>query len=92
MFHLTLRVAKTATPPHRDSSPAAQNDILKIFQLSLLDLLFLTLCSFEFAQDRLSMRLVKTFFKKYFTPPDASSDERCWPGDSFHRKVYGLAT
>ena len=30
--------------------------------------------------------------KKSFTPPDTSSDERCWPGGSFHRKAYGLAT
>ena len=44
------------------------------------------------SRGRLSMKLVKNFLKKSFTPPDASSDERCWPGGSFHRKVYGLAT
>jgi hypothetical protein len=44
------------------------------------------------ARERLSMKLVKPLFKNVFTPPDESSDERCWPGGSFHRKVYGHAT
>jgi hypothetical protein len=43
-------------------------------------------------RERLSMKLVKPLFKNVFTPPDESSDERCWPGGSFHRKVYGHAT
>ena len=32
------------------------------------------------------------FLKKYLMPPDASSEERCWPGGIFHRRVYGRAT
>jgi hypothetical protein len=48
--------------------------------------------SSPFGWERLSMKLVKAFLKKSFTPPDASSDERCWPGGSFHRKAYALAT
>ncbi len=56
------------------------------FEVSALDELR------ELLWERLSMKLVKPFFRKYLTPPDASSEERCWPGGSFHRKVYGRAT
>src|SRR5262249_38150168 len=47
--------------------------------------------SFDFAQDRLSMTLVKSLFY-FFTSPGASAVEQCWPGGSCHHKAYDLST
>ena len=69
---LTLRVAKTATLPHQDSSPVAQNDTLKMFQLSRDDFALPYFASLAVKYSSLWLRLCRVGSFVVDTPPQES--------------------